>query len=612
MALIKCTECGKEFSDKAPACPNCGCPTSEIVKAAVPQKKNAEAEKRMLAKVDDVLKKARKAGADYEVAAMRIEQTVSRTTINLSSQSSLNDLRSIVEDCASACDKLYLAYQNLIHELDSELRAYPAQGPGAYAVRAVAGTIAWLNEESRIQNNYAAQFDGISLGQLVKKEYLPRPESLETERFWKAQYNALPDKSDAESRWGEKLKEHKRLAAEEERKARDDRRKAEQETRDLIRGFKEDEKKAVDREIEKKKEEFRSRYDAIRERMDYCRPAKDLLFFGAYNYGYVAPDGSPRIDYDENHVGCVVRRMHDLKQIVCLSVGIIGLGRDGRCQFSNIDADSQKTYGLEACHRWKHVKKLAACNMSNQVIGLLEDGHCVATTPSYDSGVHYVSGWADIVDIICEQYYAVGLRRDGTVVISGTGNIGDSLRNMFSGQKDILAIFPYDTWRFAALKADGTILPDIAELKEPATAAKNVVAIAKNSNGPVFLQADGTVVATRDRSGGWGGQKTEGYPVSALKNVVAVYTGPSDFAALSEDGYFRVYDDYRDSAYALNKDSPIFKSYKEYRRDIRQQEQEEALRAERRVKGLCQSCGGELEKKLFGWKCKACGMKKDY
>lgn len=30
MALIKCTECGKEFSDKAPACPNCGCPISEM------------------------------------------------------------------------------------------------------------------------------------------------------------------------------------------------------------------------------------------------------------------------------------------------------------------------------------------------------------------------------------------------------------------------------------------------------------------------------------------------------------------------------------------------------------------------------------------------------
>ncbi len=28
MALIICPECGKEYSDKAAACPNCGCPTS--------------------------------------------------------------------------------------------------------------------------------------------------------------------------------------------------------------------------------------------------------------------------------------------------------------------------------------------------------------------------------------------------------------------------------------------------------------------------------------------------------------------------------------------------------------------------------------------------------
>lgn len=30
MALIKCTECGKEISDKAAACPHCGCPTAEM------------------------------------------------------------------------------------------------------------------------------------------------------------------------------------------------------------------------------------------------------------------------------------------------------------------------------------------------------------------------------------------------------------------------------------------------------------------------------------------------------------------------------------------------------------------------------------------------------
>lgn len=32
MALIICTECGKKFSDRAVACPNCGCPTVEIMK----------------------------------------------------------------------------------------------------------------------------------------------------------------------------------------------------------------------------------------------------------------------------------------------------------------------------------------------------------------------------------------------------------------------------------------------------------------------------------------------------------------------------------------------------------------------------------------------------
>lgn len=33
MSLITCIECGKQFSDKAVACPNCGCPTEEVLKA---------------------------------------------------------------------------------------------------------------------------------------------------------------------------------------------------------------------------------------------------------------------------------------------------------------------------------------------------------------------------------------------------------------------------------------------------------------------------------------------------------------------------------------------------------------------------------------------------
>lgn len=31
MALIKCKECGKEISDKAKTCINCGCPLNEKI-----------------------------------------------------------------------------------------------------------------------------------------------------------------------------------------------------------------------------------------------------------------------------------------------------------------------------------------------------------------------------------------------------------------------------------------------------------------------------------------------------------------------------------------------------------------------------------------------------
>lgn len=35
MALIKCGECGKEFSDKASACPNCACPVNTSVNSTL-------------------------------------------------------------------------------------------------------------------------------------------------------------------------------------------------------------------------------------------------------------------------------------------------------------------------------------------------------------------------------------------------------------------------------------------------------------------------------------------------------------------------------------------------------------------------------------------------
>ena len=60
MAMIKCTECGKEMSDKAAVCPNCGCPIEDI-KAKLGEIES-EREEKLKAKEEE--RKAREVAAE--------------------------------------------------------------------------------------------------------------------------------------------------------------------------------------------------------------------------------------------------------------------------------------------------------------------------------------------------------------------------------------------------------------------------------------------------------------------------------------------------------------------------------------------------------------------
>ena len=42
MSLIKCSECGKEFSDKAEVCPNCACPIEKMKTDKTPKQEKIE------------------------------------------------------------------------------------------------------------------------------------------------------------------------------------------------------------------------------------------------------------------------------------------------------------------------------------------------------------------------------------------------------------------------------------------------------------------------------------------------------------------------------------------------------------------------------------------
>ena len=60
MGMIKCTECGKEMSDKASVCPNCGCPIEDI-KAKLGE---IEAEQEAKNKAKEAEKRAKEAAAE--------------------------------------------------------------------------------------------------------------------------------------------------------------------------------------------------------------------------------------------------------------------------------------------------------------------------------------------------------------------------------------------------------------------------------------------------------------------------------------------------------------------------------------------------------------------
>jgi hypothetical protein len=42
MALVECEDCGRDVSDRAPACPNCGAPIASSVEASAPDKVTAD------------------------------------------------------------------------------------------------------------------------------------------------------------------------------------------------------------------------------------------------------------------------------------------------------------------------------------------------------------------------------------------------------------------------------------------------------------------------------------------------------------------------------------------------------------------------------------------
>lgn len=241
MALIKCIECGKQFSDKAAACPNCGCPTSEMQKTmnkteanASKAKKSKEADAAISAAVKKTRREADAADRAFDSASFDIQMKASRD-IDLFGGDAPHRIVEIRADAKRACDNLYTTYQTLISVLDATCRPLLADTPSREAVKSVADCVKYLNDESEIENNYNLTFNSDNLGNVASAKYVPSMENKMIQRFWESQVSLSPTSTEIIKKYETSEERTARLKAEEERKkANEKRRKAEEREKEKI------------------------------------------------------------------------------------------------------------------------------------------------------------------------------------------------------------------------------------------------------------------------------------------------------------------------------------------------------------------------------------------
>lgn len=242
MALIICVECGKRFSDKALACPECGCPTSEMT-----GKKNEEtvsevvikldtsseeASKKMYEAVSSAKRTASNADGDFDRANSRIQRMAS-SQIDLFGGNAVTRVADISQEAKKACDDLYAALQLALATLDNICRPLLIYKPEGKAIKEVYHEIKQLNSDSEISNTFSASVNYNSLGDVATRRYAPSIQAKMIEQFWKSEY----EKVQAEMHKIESEKKAKEAAIQ---------KKKEEEKRKQIEKFQNENKEIID------------------------------------------------------------------------------------------------------------------------------------------------------------------------------------------------------------------------------------------------------------------------------------------------------------------------------------------------------------------------------
>ncbi len=177
---------------------------------------------------------------------------------------------------------------------------------------------------------------------------------------------------------------------------------------------------------------------------------------------------------------------------------------------------------------WENIVSVAAGGFFT--VGLKKNGTVIGTGTS-DSYTG-VEGWTDIIAVACGLGHTVGLKKDGTVVAVGLNDHGQT---NVSNWSDIVAIGT-GSWSTFGIKRDGTVIAAGYNEYGQCNVSdwKDIVAITGNDWSTFGLKSDGTVVYTGyyDSS-----SKSKLDVLKRLTDIVAIKAyGDTDVFAISANG----------------------------------------------------------------------------
>ena len=330
-------------------------------------------------------------------------------------------------------------------------------------------------------------------------------------------------------------------------------------------------------------EETKARLRALREKY---APASRLICAGDSHSVCLQTNGT-LLALGWNHDDqCVV---FDWNEVVAISAGrnhTVALLSDG-----TVNATGYNIFGQCDVDDWMNMRSVHACDYLTY--GLQADGTLVAV----GENSQVLSRYWDLVAISGCSYHTVGLRADGTVVAKGDNSYNQC---NVSNWTEIVAICTGENHTIG-LRADGTLVAtgngkygqcDVSDWTD-------IIAIAGNSFHTVGLRANGTVVAT--------GRNIDLANVTCWKDIIAISAGLHHTLGLRSDGIVVAAGDNHYGQCDVNG----LKLFENYDNFAQEREKAMSIAADRRARGVCQQCGGQL-KGLFTRKCIYCGQEKDY